>query len=295
MPTRKQFGGRLLNAGVAGAGSLFARFATHPPRLPVYLRKDETFPAQDVEFPARDGLRLSGWFVPAKVAKGGVILCHGHPGTRMETLSRARWLHEAGFHVLLFDFRALGRSEGRVSGIGSLETQDLLGATDYMTQREETARLPLGVYGHSMGGAVAILTAAQDTRLEAVATHGAFATLESAIRQRAKLIAKGMAPIFEESVTRHGGRWLPIDPKELSPQAVVAQIAPRPILILHGVKDQVISVADAYALYEAARNPKELCILRQSRHIGICENEREEYRRTLCAFFTSALAKRNNA
>ncbi len=295
MKKPKTVGHKITSLGVAGAGYLFARFATHPPRLPVYLRASEAFPFQEAEFLSRDGLRLSGWFVSAEEAKGGVILCHGHPGTRMETLSRARWLHEAGFHVLMFDFRALGRSEGEVSGIGSFETQDLLGATDYLMQRAEMASLSLGVYGHSMGGAVAILTAAQEPRIEAVATHGAFATLESAIHQRSKLLARGLASLFEESVTHYGGRWLPIDPKALSPQAVIAQIAPRPVLMFHGAKDRVISVNDAYALYSAALAPKQLHILNQSYHISIHQSEQERYRQTLVEFFASALASKGSS
>ena len=295
MAKPETLGHKITSLGVAGAGYLFARFATHPPRLPVYLRTSEAFPTQEVEFPSREGLRLSGWFVPAEEAKGGVILCHGDPGTRMETLDRARWLHAAGFHILMFDFRALGRSEGKVSGIGSLEVQDLLGAVDYITQRAEMTSLLLGVYGHSMGGAVAILTAAKDPRIKAVATHGAFASLASAIRQRAKLLAGGMAPLFEQSVTHYGSRWLPIDPKELSPQAVIAQIAPRPMLIFHGAKDKIISVADSYALYSAALDPKQLHILNHSYHIGIHKCEQEVYRQTLSEFFSAALEQSQKA
>ncbi len=288
---REPLGKRITNAGIGGAGYLFARFATHPPRLPVYHRPNEAFPTQEITFLSRDGLRLSGWFVAAKEAKGGVVLCHGHPGTRMETLDRAKWLYEAGFHVLLFDFRALGRSEGTVSGIGCYEVQDLLGAVDILLARAEMASLPLGVYGHSMGGAVSLLTAAQDPRIEAVATHGAYATLESAIRQRAKLLAHGFAPTFEESVTRYGKQWLPIDPKALAPQEAIAKIAPRPLLLFHGAKDKIIALEDAYTLYEAAGEPKQLHILTHSYHIGIHPSEQEKYRDIFTRFYTSAFAK----
>src|SRR5690348_10569949 len=79
-------GGALWALGTHG----FAWLATHPLRLPVRRPSDEALPLEDVVFPARDGIRIAGWFAPAQNAQGGVILCHGHPMNRVEMLPWAR-------------------------------------------------------------------------------------------------------------------------------------------------------------------------------------------------------------
>ena len=216
----------IAGAGLAAGSLAYAWFATHPPRLRVRPKKAGILPIEPVTFPSRDGLKISGWFIPAENPIGSVILCHGHPANRMEMLPRARTLHPAGFNILMFDFRSLGESEGKLCSIGLHETQDLQGAADYLLARPEMGDLKFGVYGVSMGGAVAILTAAKDERFAAVAAHGAFADLERAIIQRGRMILGPLGPLFSAPTAYFGRRWLPCEPRDVSPAAVIAQIAP---------------------------------------------------------------------
>lgn len=284
-------------AAIAGvglvAGSLtYAWFATHPPRLRVRAKKARGLPIEPVTFLSRDGLKISGWFIPAENAVGAIILCHGHPANRMEMLPRARTLHPAGFHLLLFDFRSLGESEGKLCSIGLHETQDLQGAADYLFQRTEMRGLPLGVYGISMGGAVAIMTAAKDDRFAAVATHGAYADLDTAITQRGRMILGPLGRLFSAPTAFFGRRWLPCEPRHVSPVMVIEKIAPRPILIFHGARDISVNPADGKALYAAAEQPKSLRILPRSWHITVHPSERAAYDRELIAFFQGNLNHR---
>src|SRR5207237_4030168 len=91
-------GGALLAIGTGG----FIWLAAHPVRLPVlHPRKVTDFTLEPVTFPARDGVKIAGWFAPAaEEARGGIILCHGHPMNRAAMLPWARPLQHAGFHVL---------------------------------------------------------------------------------------------------------------------------------------------------------------------------------------------------
>ena len=87
----------------------------------------------EVRFPsAGDGALLSGWFVPAqsKSVQGVVLCCHGMSQNREQMLAWAESLWASGFHVLLFDFRAVGHSEGHRATGGVLEAQDVLGAVN---------------------------------------------------------------------------------------------------------------------------------------------------------------------
>ena len=67
-----------------------------------------------------------------------VIMSHGYAGTRLEkglpALALAKAIVDAGYHVLMFDFRNSGNSEGNITTVGSLEKEDVLGAIDWVQE-----------------------------------------------------------------------------------------------------------------------------------------------------------------
>jgi hypothetical protein len=80
--------------------------------------KELSWPYEEVYFAATDGTKLSGWWIPAKGAERTVLLCHGLGANKLNQLHMARRLHEAGYNVLTFDFRAHGESGGQFSSFG---------------------------------------------------------------------------------------------------------------------------------------------------------------------------------
>ena len=82
---------------------------------------------------------------------------------------------------------------------------------------------------------------------------------------------------------------LGLTPADLAPVNAVGQIAPTPVLIIHGEQDSGIPAADAMALYNAAGEPKELWILPGVGHAAAWGAEREEYERRVLGFFRQYL------
>ena len=297
----------LLGLGASTAGTLFvlivfacliSYIATHPPRRNS-KRTPENFGAafEVVPFSARDGAELSGWHIPAKSlaeARGVIILCHGMMKTRADMLGWAEALWEHGFALLLFDFRGYGRSADELCSAGYKEVQDLLGALDYVDSRPELAGLPIGVFGFSMGGAVSIMTAADDLRIQAVATLGAFATLDRAVWQRCKRHFGPFGPIAKWAMTNIGfvKRWYPVEFSRVSPINAVTRITPRPLLLLHGAKDKIVNLADAHDLYGAAGYPKELHLLTESQHGIMPDSLRQKTEEQVAQFFCNGLPAR---
>ncbi len=171
--------------------AFFLRLLLKPPRKPLWTSPSSlSLPFEDVHFPARDGLRLSGWFIPRKRAtKRGVattvILVHGWPWNRLgdisdnilndipgsapvELLHLTHALHAAGFNVFMFDMRNHGQSAaaGPVT-FGLNEVNDLLGAIDYLGGRDDIENERLGVVGFSSGANALLYALSQTNQIQA--------------------------------------------------------------------------------------------------------------------------------
>src|SRR5205823_8740962 len=107
-----------------------------------------------------------------------VVVVHGHGGNRHTSLAYASCLYP-DLTLLLPDLRGHGDSEGRHTSVGYYERYDVIGAATYL---RSLGYGPIGVLGISMGGATAILAAAESDAIDAVAADSSFAALRHAVR-----------------------------------------------------------------------------------------------------------------
>lgn len=286
-----------IGLGVATVASLgfalgtlaYAYVATHPPR-----RRFKRTPAEsalefeEVSFRSRDGLTLSGWFLPAPFpseAQGVIAFCHGYPQNRLEMLPYAQFLHAAGFAALVFDFRALGRSEGSLCSFGYEEVADLHGALDYLDSRPDTEALPKGVLGLSLGAAVAIMASAQDERVQAVVAEAPYPNLRDALNRRCSVLFGPLGKSVAAPILWWAKRWIPLDPSAVSPAAVLGSLAPRPLLLIQGQQDMLVDWRDAVRMAQAAPETTELWLLPKAGHARCFRLGGEEYTRRVTQFF----------
>jgi fermentation-respiration switch protein FrsA (DUF1100 family) len=173
-------------AGMITALSFYmARFMINPTRKRLWTTpKNSGMSYEEIQFPARDGLRLSGWFIPAANrvsgdSSGALIIVHGWPWNRLGTLAEnvmsdfpgsapvnlldlTKGLHRLNFDVLMFDLRNHGRSASDMPvTFGMNESNDLLGAIDYLEGREDVDGEKIGVVGFSMGANTLLFTLPQ--------------------------------------------------------------------------------------------------------------------------------------
>ena len=274
----------------AGSSKLIARRIPDSQTSP----DDYGLTFENVSFQNCDGLTLRGWFIPANPAKSTIIFCHGHAGSMDPDVAYAPWLHEAGFNVLMFDFRAHGRSDGNQVSLGYFERQDLLGAIDYLQDRGITK---VGVLGFSMGGAVGATTAAQCEAIQAVVSDGGFAYLESAVvgwGLEHRLPRWFSIPLARLIILVAGWR-LGVYLAKADPIRWVAHIAPRAVSFIHGDRDPFVTVADVEALYAQAGEPKELWRVAEAEHRRVDRLRPEEYRRRIIGFFERHLTDTTNS
>ncbi len=143
--------------------------------------------AEDVTFEARDGMALSGWWVPAPAAKGTVVLVHGLNRSRIEMVKKAPFLNGLGWNALLFDLRRHGESGGLVRSLGYHERNDVLGAADFARSRFAG---PVVAWGISFGGAAATLATAQDAQIAGLVCDSSFRSLRDTARHHLALFRR---------------------------------------------------------------------------------------------------------
>ena len=240
-------------------------------------------PLEDVSFTASDGVVLRGWYAPAK-RRAAVIFVSGGAANRMQPLPEARALVEHGFGVLLFDSRASGESDGELTTWGELEQRDLVAALDFVSARADVDPNKIGVQGLSIGGTTVALTAAKDPRAHAVLLNATWTSLSDEVGYKfGKFGPFSSWPA--KWVFRHAG----VDLDAVRPIDHIAEIAPRPLLILTGEVDTDTPVWVMDRLFAAARAPKDMWVVPGAGHGGYAEASPTEYTKRVVAFFEASL------
>jgi len=266
---------------VASLGSFW--LAVRPPRLSIPLRPaDYGLAVETVRIRADDGVHLAGWFVPRPGAPA-IVLLHGYPAEKADLLPIATALAPE-FATLLVDHRYFGQSEGRTTTLGYRERQDLKRIVDFLESRGVTA---VGVFGFSLGGAVALLTAAEDPRIRAIAAYAPFADLKALGRELYAWMWLARYP-FVEAMLLWSRVAFGADISRPTPAAAAARVTV-PVLLVHSRQDEQIPFRHAERLRAAlAGNPQaEFEFMDRGRHGELPAG----FEARLAGFFRRALVK----
>lgn len=202
----------------------------------------------------------------------GLIISHGIPAGIQDPQDRGypalaeRFCGE-GFLTAIFNFRGCGLSGGDFEIRGW--TRDLAAVTDHVLGRPELDKSSLSLMGFSGGAAVSVYQGAREKRVTAVAACSCPAVFERFREERAArefLEEKRLIGLFrQEGYPPSLEEWL-AGFEEVAPLRWVAGIAPRPLLLLHGGLDDLIPLEQAWELYRAAGEPKELRVIQGAGH-----------------------------
>ena len=247
-------------------------------------------PAEEITFPPVEGdHQVTGWYIPYPGATTTIIVCPGYRGRRADVLGTSAHLWKAGHNVLAFEYYGHGSVVGSPVTLGYRELNDFLGAIEYAKQRAPQTRL--GAIGYSMGAAIALMAAARRPEVEAVIADSPFATHKSAVEYAVRRTLHIPFVVFDRITDtllwwRAGYHF-----NQVEPIREIGKIAPRPVLLIHGLKDSIVDPEDAPKLYEAAGDPKELWLVPDAEHCGVYFVDREAYVEKMLNFFDLHLRK----
>ncbi|MEL6139112.1 MAG: alpha/beta fold hydrolase [Cyanobacteria bacterium J06628_6] len=211
-----------------------------------------------------DRTQLQGWLIPSETRKA-IILLHGlhSHAWNCQTADLAQAYASEGFSVFLFDLRGHGRSEGDYLGLGQLEKGDLQAAVDVLLE-DGFRPGQIGVHGTSYGAAVTLLAVDEIEAVGAVVADSAFADMSDVVSGELKR-QTGLPPFASRlllpGLSILGQHQYGVDITQSIPEESIGQIAPRPILLIHGDQDEVIPYSHGQRLQTAAAPQTELWTL----------------------------------
>jgi len=202
-----------------------------------------------------------------------VCICHGIPSGKTKDPGDggypelAQKMSRNGFATFIFNFRGAGESGGNFDLAGW--ARDLEAVIDYLYDLSELDRARLSLLGFSGGAAVAIHVAARDERIACVAACACLAEFSflSDVDAPQQVVEhfRSIGVIRDKGFPKSAGEWLH-GFRGIRPIDRVGEIAPRPLLLVHGNRDETVDISHARQLYKKAGEPRELVIIDGAGH-----------------------------
>lgn len=207
----------------------------------------------EVRFSSLDGTELYGWYfhhkgLPAK-PKGVILFAHGNAQNISSHFTSLAWTLTHGYDFFIFDYRGFGTSKGDTPNAKEGVT-DTIAALRWTDAKAKERGVPLLAFGQSLGSALLVRALAEEKN----AIHPVLVGLDSSFLS---FQWAGASVLSQYWITT------PFQPlaflflsDEWAPKLLIQQLAPTPIVVIHGDQDRVIDFKLGQETYDAALPPK---------------------------------------
>ena len=191
---------------------------------------------ESVTFDSADGLKLTGWYIPAEHARRTLLFCHGNGGNMTHRLDSINIFYNLGLNCFIFDYRGYGRSQGKPTEEGTY--LDAAAAYIWLTEEKNVSPDDIILFGRSLGGCIAAQLATK---------------------------VKAKALVIESTFTSYvdiGRKFYPYMPVRWYASFSYSTIdyikhVHCPLMVIHSRNDEVVPFEFGLELYEAANEPKQ--------------------------------------
>jgi uncharacterized protein len=223
---------------------------------------------EEVFLPSKNGAKIFGWYFSAakKPAKGVIVLFHGNAENLSSHYLSAVWLLNHGYDLFAFSYQGYGRSEGKPTPKHTVE--DGVAALNWVAQK----KLPVIVLAQSLGGAIALRSIVElkdRSFIKYIAVDSTFPSYRSMGRQ-----------VLTRSLITWPFQWLGwlVMSDEYAPLGRIGEIAPIPLLVIHGENDNVVEIEMGERVFEEAKEPKEFLRIPHGGHTDIFTVQPEKFK-----------------
>lgn len=260
-----------------------------------------------VSIESDDGISMAGWYIPPQsvdtrpaIPTAAVILLHGDGADRLSLSDQAQWLAGAGFGVLMVDLPGHGESIADHRSFGWEDIDNVDAAVTWLGERNISR---VGIYGFSMGGHVALRTAAQNRSIQAIWVDGASPVRAGDLLplQADPLYIANYFTIFfvdRYMAYRLDDSFLPDEASENMLDEIVLDmpdlvkeilpdVSPRPIQFVAAENGLELPIAETYL--DRAGNNADLWVIDGASHGTTWVDEPEAYETRLVTFFNQHL------
>lgn len=262
-----------------------AEDATTDPDMTTYIENRERFRIEGREFEkttseaeitSADGLKLRARYrMQDSETHNWIISIHGYKDSHNYMLPYGSTFYKKGFHVLMPDNRAHGISEGSYIGMGWLDKEDISLWVQWIVARDPQAKIIL--HGISMGGATVMMTSGMNLDhvvgyIEDCGYTSVWDIFACVMKRDYHLPA---FPILHmcRVICRHKIGY------DFVEASAVTQLAKcnKPILFIHGEKDDFVPLQMGQQVYESYSGTKELYIAKDARHANSMDFDPDTY------------------
>jgi len=272
---------------VCGMYSLVPRMLMTPVRSETNLAPENlNLNFEEFDIKTEDGISLSGNWIKSNVVSSNsiVILLHGIGGCKEHMLPIAKEMSKHGIETVLIDGRAHGQSEGKYCTYGYKESNDMRELVKYIKSISPDKKL--GIYGHSLGGAVALQTIQKENQLDFGIIESTFAELDDIVADYQKRNSFGISvrSLCDYALQR-AGKIENFKPDEVKPYLAAKEIS-IPMIISHGSSDTHIDPSYSEKIFnELQSENKQLIIVPDLKHESLFKDE--DYKNKILEFVKS--------
>lgn len=234
------------------------------------LPKPSAIPQQNftsISFETFDGLHLAANVYTVPHAKATIILLHGIRSNKEQWHPTALWLNAQGYNAVALDLRAHGQSEGRYCTFGYKEKKDVSALIHYL--KHKGFEQPYGIWGHSLGGAIAMQSLAYEPDIKFGIIESAYAGFPEIVRDYAHYYVPFAPDFLNDWWTKTAAEKAGFSPLAVSPLTIAGKIT-QPVLLIHGQADKKINVNNANRLFKKIKSKdKHLLLVPKAGHNDI--------------------------
>ena len=232
----------------------------------------------------KDSINIKAWYIPAKRSSNiTLILLHGINADKSQNLGFAKLLSDNNINCLLPDMRAHGESTGNYCTYGFYEKYDVLTIIDYIIKFRGENEI-IGIWGTSLGGAIALQTMAIDKRIKFGIIESTFASLKEIVEDYTLQYAHINLNFLADASLIKAEQIGKFDASKVKPE-ISALYATQLILYIHGDNDKKINIKYGYRIFKNLKSTdKTFYVVKGGGHYNTPATGGDEYRQKILGF-----------